>query len=143
MSYEKHTWVNNETITAAKMNNIEDGIEEAAQSGGGGGYDGEVILYHSNSSSDDWETTIVSGSFASLATIINNDSLPNVLFRVRNDLNGEKIIAIGTIYAWDISASTPVITFHAIQPYDVNSNHQTVSNCLMYISWHADDTITV
>ena len=35
MSYEKHTWVNNETITAAKMNNIEDGIEEAAQSGGG------------------------------------------------------------------------------------------------------------
>lgn len=36
MSYTKHEWVNNETITAAKMNNIEDGIEEAAQSGGGG-----------------------------------------------------------------------------------------------------------
>lgn len=36
MAYEKHTWVNNETITAAKMNNIETGIEEAAQSGGGG-----------------------------------------------------------------------------------------------------------
>ena len=34
MSYTKHTWVNNETITATKMNNIEDGIEEAAQSGG-------------------------------------------------------------------------------------------------------------
>lgn len=36
MSYVKHTWVNNEAITASKMNNIEDGIEEAAQSGGGG-----------------------------------------------------------------------------------------------------------
>lgn len=36
MAYEKHTWVNNETITANKLNNIEDGIEEAAQSGGGG-----------------------------------------------------------------------------------------------------------
>lgn len=36
MSYSKHEWVNNETITAAKMNNIETGIEEAAQSGGGG-----------------------------------------------------------------------------------------------------------
>ena len=36
MSYTKHEWVNNETITAAKMNNIEDGIEEASQSGGGG-----------------------------------------------------------------------------------------------------------
>lgn len=29
MSYTKHTWVNNETITAAKMNNIEEGILES------------------------------------------------------------------------------------------------------------------
>ena len=35
MSYSKHTWVSHETITAAKLNNIEDGVEEAAQSGGG------------------------------------------------------------------------------------------------------------
>lgn len=37
MSYTPHTWVDNETITAAKLNNIEDGVQEAAQSGGGGG----------------------------------------------------------------------------------------------------------
>ena len=55
MSYEKHTWVNNETITAAKMNNIEDGIEEAAQSGG---YD-LVIVYNSRPSTPTW--TIASG----------------------------------------------------------------------------------
>ncbi len=36
MSYERHDWVDAETITAAKLNNIEDGVEEAAQSGGGG-----------------------------------------------------------------------------------------------------------
>ena len=35
MSYTPHTWVDNETITAAKLNNIEDGVQEAAQSGGG------------------------------------------------------------------------------------------------------------
>ena len=34
MSYIPHTWVDNETITAAKLNNIEDGIQEG---GGGGG----------------------------------------------------------------------------------------------------------
>lgn len=34
MSYTPHTWVDNETITAAKLNNIEDGIQEG---GGGGG----------------------------------------------------------------------------------------------------------
>lgn len=37
MPYVEHTWTNGETITAAKMNNIEEGIAEAAQSGGGGG----------------------------------------------------------------------------------------------------------
>lgn len=36
MSYTPHTWVDNETITAEKLNNIEDGVQEAAQSGGGG-----------------------------------------------------------------------------------------------------------
>lgn len=36
MSYTRHNWIDPETINAAKLNNIEDGIE-AAQSGGGGG----------------------------------------------------------------------------------------------------------
>ena len=36
MAYEKHTWECGETITDAKMNNIENGIEEAMSSGGGG-----------------------------------------------------------------------------------------------------------
>lgn len=36
MSYTAHEWQTGETITAAKMNNIEEGIQEAAQSGGGG-----------------------------------------------------------------------------------------------------------
>lgn len=31
MSYEKHTWVNHEKVTAAKLNNIEDGVEAAVQ----------------------------------------------------------------------------------------------------------------
>lgn len=37
MSYVRHNWVTDESITAAKLNNMEDGIEEAAQSGGSGG----------------------------------------------------------------------------------------------------------
>lgn len=36
MSYTPHTWVDQETITAAKLNNIEEGIDEASQSGSGG-----------------------------------------------------------------------------------------------------------
>lgn len=48
MSYTPHTWVDNETITAAKLNNIEDGVQEAAQSGGGGGLD--AVIWFPNSS---------------------------------------------------------------------------------------------
>lgn len=33
MSYTEHTWTTGETITADKMNNIEEGIVEASQSG--------------------------------------------------------------------------------------------------------------
>lgn len=46
MAYEKHEWVNGETITAEKMNNIEEGIAEASQSGGGGNM---AIVYVPNS----------------------------------------------------------------------------------------------
>lgn len=34
MAYTRHTWVDNETISKEKLNNIEDGIEEASQSNG-------------------------------------------------------------------------------------------------------------
>lgn len=54
MSYTPHTWVDNETITAAKLNNLEEGVQEAAQSGGGkvaavsikySGWEGSVGFY--------------------------------------------------------------------------------------------------
>ena len=37
MSYTKHTWTDGELVTAAKMNNIENGIEAASSGGSGGG----------------------------------------------------------------------------------------------------------
>ena len=36
MSYVQHTWVEDETVTYQKMNNIEEGVTEAMNSGGGG-----------------------------------------------------------------------------------------------------------
>lgn len=34
MSYSRHTWECGESITAGRLNNIEDGIEEAMSRGG-------------------------------------------------------------------------------------------------------------
>lgn len=38
MSYTKHTWTDGETITAAKLNNIENGIEAGASGDSGLGF---------------------------------------------------------------------------------------------------------
>lgn len=59
MSYSPHTWVDNETITAAKLNNLEDGVQEAAQSCGGLVID--AIAYFPNTTIG-WQ---VEGNFAS------------------------------------------------------------------------------
>ena len=48
MSYTQHEWTTGETITAAKLNNIEEGIEEAAQSGGGG----SLIVHYDNTTGE-------------------------------------------------------------------------------------------
>lgn len=51
MSYTQHTWVNGETVTADKMNNIEEGVTEAMSSGGGGAKTPIVYCTISNSGS--------------------------------------------------------------------------------------------
>lgn len=45
MSYTKHTWTDGELVTATKMNNIENGIEEASSGGG-------VLVVHATPSED-------------------------------------------------------------------------------------------
>lgn len=44
MAYEKHEWECGETITADKMNNLENGIEEALQGGSASG----IMILHDN-----------------------------------------------------------------------------------------------
>lgn len=82
MSYTPHTWQTGETITAAKLNNIEEGISEAAQSGGGG-YDAVIRLTHSNDSGADTPAnltpSIISGSFSQLYAMLEDTKVPNIL----------------------------------------------------------------
>lgn len=50
MAYERHTWACGETITEQKMNNIEDGIEEALECCGGSGGDITPIIFETEES---------------------------------------------------------------------------------------------
>ena len=60
MSYEQHEWVNGETITAAKMNNIEEGIVEASQ----GSMGGIPIMHFVAHTGVSYETWFVSWRYA-------------------------------------------------------------------------------
>ena len=59
MAYEKHTWETGETITAEKLNNLEDGV---ASSGSGGGEKTTILSINWQGS----ETIIEAGKIAQL-----------------------------------------------------------------------------
>ena len=138
MSYEKHTWVNNEVISASKLNNIEDGIEEASQSGGSG-FDAVVYVYHDNESSHSYEVTIESGSFASLSAILSDNQPPFILVKIWDEL----LVLFGTtsvvaIYTIDES----FIDFRPKVPTAQNGG-STSSDVVRGFSmvWNSNDTI--
>lgn len=49
MAYERHNWACGETITEAKLNNIEEGIEQALECCGGGGSNVFTITFSTTS----------------------------------------------------------------------------------------------
>lgn len=77
MSYTPTTWTTGDTITATAMNKIENGIANSAP------YDAVIRLTHANNSNADSASSltpsIVSGTFASLKTKLNNGGVPNIL----------------------------------------------------------------
>ena len=136
MSY-RHTWVNNETITAAKLNNIEEGIQEAAQSGSG--FDAVINIYHA-SGSGDYDFTIESGSFASVKALLDDNTSPTILVKVFDDYGGVHASALAvSFYYWGT-----VINLVAKIPTAYWDNNAAVQEWFKPYSmeWASDDTIT-
>ena len=140
MSYTPHTWVDNETITAAKLNNIEDGVQEAAQSGGG--YDAEIKIYHSNNSADDYELTILSGSYASLRALLSNNVAPVVLVRVYDAMNYYVGATTNVYFYNDGTGNSNMILF-------VKASRQTTGTfsydwwVMNYLVWSTEDELFI
>ena len=74
MSYTKQTWATGDTVTAAKLNHMEDGIEGA---GGGGGYDA-VIVVGFDEEEEQPIATVESGSFSDFYSKFENGDRPSV-----------------------------------------------------------------
>lgn len=140
MSYTEHTWVNDEVITASKLNNIETGISEAMQSGGGG-YDAEISI----TDADGIEFTIISGNFATLSTLVSQNIAPNILVRIWSTTStlGYTLASSSAvaIYGVWLDASVPYINFICKFPTAVTTG--TYSNEWKSISfyWNAEDEV--
>ena len=66
MAYEKHTWETGETITAEKLNNLEDGV---ASAGDGSGDSNEFII---NVSRDSQYNLVIDKTFDEVEAAYNN-----------------------------------------------------------------------
>lgn len=85
MSYTPNTWATGDTITAAKLNNIENGIAN-------GGWDAIIRLTHAeNSGPDDGENitpSIVEGTYAELVAKMQDGGCPCILVEYANPFFG-------------------------------------------------------
>ena len=107
MAYTPTQWVTGDTVTATKLNKLEQGVANA-----GGGYDAEISLYGDSQGS---QGTIISGSYAKLSALLNNNIAPNILVRVWFS-NYSNITVAGTttataLYIYSTDASVPYMTF--------------------------------
>lgn len=69
MSYTKQTWTTGDTVTASKLNHMEDGIA-------GAGYDAEIMVGYDGEGG--YTGTIISGDYATLVGILSNDLIPSI-----------------------------------------------------------------
>ena len=137
MAYTPNTLATGDTITAAKLNNIETGITEAAQSGGGG-WDAEVCCYHEDNSATNYVFTIVSGTFADLLDLIQNDKrAPAILFRFYHE-TGPSIASTTAVAVYWIAPAESIV-FTARVPYSLSNSNQSWG---INFSWNIDDTIS-
>lgn len=139
MSYIPNTWSTGDTITAAKLNNIEQGIAsvENNNNNNNGGWDAEVYCYHEDNSGTPYQFTIVSGTFSDLNTMLTNKQPPAILFRYFFE---NQLIASTTaiaVYYIDPSSS---ITFIARVPPLSSAVQDNLFPVLF--TWHSNDTIT-
>lgn len=113
MSYTPTNWNTGDTITAAAMNKIENGIADA---GGGGGYDFVITVGWDG---NDWvNLTLESGSYSALVSKLQNGEIPSGALYIDNDGNGTRIGFLTSII--DLSAGNNIVAvaFIAYSPID-------------------------
>lgn len=93
MAYTPHTWSDNETITAAKLNAMEQGIANA----GGGKYDPYDFVISCNGNTGNY--TAIKGTFASIKEMLINEELVTGFYQ-RLYVSGTWVEAMHSTTIW-------------------------------------------
>lgn len=140
MAYVEHEWVNGETITAAKLNNIEEGITEAAQSGGGGGYDLVLTVPYMNL--DPEAVEVVSGDVLECEQKVANGEAVNAILIVTGEwsfvpssMNSSKEEYIARLSWW--CCGYGFMTFSANRGFGANNPSMRVE--IFNVAYDPDD----
>lgn len=115
MSYEKTTWQNGDTITAEKLNNIEEGIEEAK--------DGVFYIYF-NIGGGSSPTAVINKTFAEIDAAYNAQknicgrSNGSTLINLNKSFNGGKQMQMYEFYlAYVLYTSAPSLNILKVTLY--------------------------
>lgn len=96
MSYEKHTWETGETITAEKLNHIEDGVAES---------EGGVVLITGTSDGSE-EGVVLNASYNDLLSFVNNGVIPIIKISNENSDSTLVFLAPVSLLVYDATASS-------------------------------------
>ena len=120
MSYSPTTWNTGDTITATKLNKIEQGILEASQSSNSS-WDAVIRLTHNDTSSNDSHSSltpsIVSGTFEDLYAKLSTEGCPCILVEYFHPWGIQYAAPMAFAVGWDdYSISLSITGFLAFSP---------------------------
>ena len=125
MSYEPHTWVNGETITAAKLNNLEEGVS----SGGGGS-----VLICNSTFNNDVSNYVLDKTVQEIYNALLSGTPVYIKFRygTTSDYMATLYLApVVKVYTYD---SSNLVRIVAVKPIiaDISSTLLASPGCLVY-----------
>ena len=124
MPYTPHQWEVGDVITAERLNDIESGIQEAAESGGG--YD--IIISTTEFDSESSHYTVEHMDWASVkAKVLAGELVTGMLYIHYNYdeyVDGDTNVDLVPLVGMNVNSLNSVATFEQIYPNISNSNTQ-------------------
>ena len=119
MSYTPTTWTTGDTVTATKLNKIEQGIAEASP------WDAVIKLTHANNSDADGPSSltpsIVSGTYADVRAKLENGGCPCILVEYYHPWGRQYSAPMGFVTYVSVSAFSVTIAGYSSFPPSNNS----------------------